>query len=141
LEQSVKKVAVIITRGGWNNLLQACEWIALAAASGMEVSGYFRDEAAGRMTNAKIKELTMSPDYRGREVLVRDLLRKENKADLSKIMQTAKENGNVKFSVCKDSMKYFDVRVEELIPELDEVQTAEAFWKEAVLPADRVLTF
>lgn len=137
----MKKVAVIITRGGWNNLLQACEWIALAAASGMEVSGYFRDEAAGRMTNAKIKELTMSPDYRGREVLVRDLLRKENKADLSKIMQTAKETGNVKFSVCKDSMKYFDVRVEELIPELDEVQTAEAFWKEAVLPADRVLTF
>lgn len=132
---------MIITRGGWNNLLQACEWIALAAASGMEVSGYFRDEAAGRMTNAKIKELTMSPDYRGREVLVRDLLRKENKADLSKIMQTAKETGNVKFSVCKDSMKYFDVRVEELIPELDEVQSAEAFWKEAVLPADRVLTF
>ena len=137
----MKKIAVIITRGGWNNLLQACEWIALAAASGMEVSGYFRDEAAGRMTNAKIKELTMSPDYRGREVLVRDLLRKENKADLSKIMQTAKETGNVKFSVCKDSMKYFDVRVEELIPELDEVQSAEAFWKEAVLPADRVLTF
>jgi len=24
---------------------------------------------------------------------------------------------------------------------LDEVQTAEAFWKEAVLPADQVLTF
>jgi hypothetical protein len=38
-------------------------------------------------------------------------------------------------------MRYFDVRVEELIPELDEVQTAEAFWKEAILPADRVLTF
>lgn len=107
----------------------------------MEVSGYFRDEAAGRMTKSKIKELTMSPDYRGREAFVRDLLRQENKADLSKMMQTAKEIGNVKFSVCKDSMRYFDVRVEELIPELDEVQTAEAFWKEAILPADRVLTF
>lgn len=132
---------MIITRGGWNNLFQACEWIALAAASGMEVSGYFRDEAAGRMTNTKIKELTMSHDYRGREAFVRNLLKQENKADLSKIMQTAKETGNVKFSVCKDSMRFFDVRVEELIPELDEVQTAEAFWREAVLPADRVLTF
>jgi peroxiredoxin family protein len=137
----LKKVAVIITRGGWNNFFQACEWITLAAASGMEVSGYFRDEAAGRMTRVKIKELTMSPDYRGREAFVRDLLKKENKADLSKIMQTAKETGNVKFSVCKDSLKYFDLRVEELIPELDEVQTAESFWKEAVLPADRILTF
>jgi peroxiredoxin family protein len=137
----VKKIVVIITRGGWNNLLQACEWIALAAASGLEVSAYFRDEAAGRMTKAKIKELTMSPDYRGREAFVRDLLKNEKKADLSKIMQTSKEKGNVKFSVCKDSLRYFDVRVEELIPELDEVQTAEAFWKEAVLPADQVLTF
>jgi peroxiredoxin family protein len=107
LEQSVKKIAVIITRGGWNNLLQACEWMALAAASGMEVSGYFRDEAAGRMTKSKIKELTMSPDYRGREAFVRDLLRQENKTDLSKMMQTAKDTGNVKFSVCKDSIEIF----------------------------------
>lgn len=132
---------MIITRGGWNNLFQACEWVALAAASGMEVSAYFRDEAAGRMTTAKIKELTMSPDYRGREAFVRDLLKKENKADLTKIMQTAKESGNVKFSVCKDSLRYFGLKVEDLIPELDEVQPAEAFWKEAMIPADRILTF
>jgi peroxiredoxin family protein len=137
----VKKIAVIITRGGWNNLFQACEWIALAAASGIEVSGYFRDEAAGRMTKTKIKELTMSPDFKGREGFVRDLLKNEDKADLSKLMQTSKEKGNVKFSVCTDSLKYFGVKVEELVPELDEVQTAEAFWKEAVLPADQVLTF
>lgn len=137
----MKKIAVIITRGGWNNLFQACEWIALAAASGIEVSGYFRDEAAGRVTKTKIKELTMSPEFKGREGFVRELLKKEDKADLSKLMQTSKEKGNVKFSVCTDSLKYFGVKVEELIPELDEVQTAEAFWKEAVLPADQVLTF
>ncbi|GJL70382.1 MAG: hypothetical protein NPIRA06_30170 [Nitrospirales bacterium] len=137
----MKKIAVIITKGGWNNLFQACEWIALAADSGMEVSGYFRDEAAGRMTKVKIKELTMSPDFKGREGFVRDLLKKEDKTDLPKMMQTSKEKGNVKFSVCRDSLKYFGVNVEELIPELDEVQTAEAFWKEAVLPADQVLTF
>ena len=86
----MKKVAVIITRGGFNNLLQACEWITLAAASGIEVSGYFRDEAAGRMSQTKIKELTMSPDYRGREATVRDLLRQEDKADLSKLLQMPK---------------------------------------------------
>jgi peroxiredoxin family protein len=141
LEEAVEKLAMIITRGGWNNLLQACEWVALAAASGLEVNVYFRDEAAGRMTPAKIKELTMSSDYRGREAYMRELLKNENKADLSAIMQKSKETGNVKFSVCKDSLKYFNLKVEELIPELDEVQTAEAFWKEAILPADRISTF
>ncbi len=125
----MKKVVVIVTRGGFNNLLQACEWMALAAASGMEVSGYFRDEAAGRMSKTKIKEMTMSPDYRGREAAVRDLLRQEEKADLSQLLQRAKESGNIKLSVCKDSLRYFDLRPEDLIPELDEVQTAETFWK------------
>lgn len=137
----MKKIAVIITRGGWNNLFQACEWIALAAGSGVEVSGYFRDEAAGRMTKTKIKELTMSPEYRGREAYVRELLKKEDKADLAKLMAAAKETGNVKFSVCKESLRYFELKVEELVPELDEIQTAEAFWNEAILPADQVLTF
>ena len=137
----MKKVAVIITRGGFNNLLQACEWMGLAAASGIDVSGYFRDEAAGRMSKTKITELAMTPDYKGRETFARDLLRQENKADLSKFLQKAKESGDLKLSVCKDSLRYFDLRPEDLIPELDEVQTAEAFWKEAVLPADQVMTF
>ncbi len=137
----MKKIAVIVTRGGFNNLLQACEWIAIAGNQGLEVSGYFRDEAAGRLTKEKIKEMTMSLEYRGREAFVRDLLREEGKASLPDLLQQAKANGNVKLAVCKDSLRYFDLRVEDLIAELDEVQTAEAFWKEAVLPADQVLTF
>ncbi len=137
----MKKVAVIITRGGFNNLLQACEWIAIAGDQGWEVSGYFRDEAAGRMTQDKIKEMTMSLEYRGREAFVRDLLRQEGKASLPDLLQKAKAKGNVKLAVCKDSLRYYDLRVEDLIAELDEVQTAEAFWKEAVDPADHVITF
>lgn len=132
---------MIITRGGFNNLLQACEWIAIAGDQGWEVSGYFRDEAAGRMTQDKIKEMTMSTEYRGREAFVRDLLREEDKANLPKLLQGAKAKGNVKLAVCKDSLRYYDLRVEDLIAELDEVQTAEAFWQEAVVPADHVLTF
>ncbi len=137
----MNKIAVIVTRGGFNNLLQACEWMALAASSGMEVNGYFRDEAAGRMTNTKIKELTMSQEYKGREATLRDLLRKEGKADLAALLQKAKEEGDLKLSICKDSLRYFDIRPEELIAELDEVQAAEGFWKEAIVPADKVFTF
>lgn len=137
----MKKIAIIITRGGYNNLLQACEWVELAAASGMEVSGFFRDEAAGRMTQTKVKELTMSNEYRGREAQVREMLRQTHREHLPTLMQQAKDSGNVKFSVCKDSLGYFGIRVEELISELDEVQTAEGFWKESVLSADQVFTF
>jgi predicted peroxiredoxin len=47
----------------------------------------------------------------------------------------------VKFSVCRDSLESFELTVEQLLPELDEVQKAEAFWREEVAQADQVLTF
>ena len=137
----MKKVAVIVTRGGYNNLLQACEWITLAASHGVQVGVFFRDEAAGKMNLAKVKELTLSEGYRGREAHVRERLREEKKNDLQGLLRAAKEAGDVKLSVCRDSIRYFDISVEGLLPELDEVQQAEAFWKEEMAEADQILTF
>ena len=54
----MKKLAVIVTRGGYNNLLQTCEWITLAASNGIQIGVFFRDEAAAKMNLAKVKELT-----------------------------------------------------------------------------------
>ena len=137
----VKKLAVIITRGGYNNLLQACEFITLAASNGVQVGVLFRDEAASKMSLKKCKELTFSDGYRGRETHLRNILREQKKHDLQEQLRFAKEAGDVKFSVCRDSVAYFGIPVEDLIPELDEVQQAEAFWKEEISEADHVLTF
>ena len=137
----MKKLAIIVTRSGYNNVLQACEWAKLAAQDGWTISIFFRDEAASRMGVNKSKELTMSEGYRGRESRVRELLKKDNKADLQVLLQQMKEAGDVKISVCRESIKYFDLNVEDLLPELDEVQLAEAFWKEELAAADHVLTF
>ena len=137
----MKKIAVIVTRGGYNNLLQACEWITLAASNGVRVGVFFRDEAAARMNLAKVKELTLSEGYRGREAHVRETLREEKKSDLQGLLRAAKEAGDVKLSVCRDSIRYFEISVESLLPELDEVQQAKAFWKEEMAEADHILTF
>jgi hypothetical protein len=51
----VKKLAVIVTRGGYNNLLQTCEFITPAASSGVQVGGLFRDEAASRMSLKNVR--------------------------------------------------------------------------------------
>lgn len=137
----MKKLAMIVTRGAYNNLLQACELAKIAAASGVQVSILFRDEAAAKLTIDKVKELTFSDAYRGRESKVREMLRERKQNDLPTILREIKEKGDAKFSICRSSMEYFELRVEHLIPELDEVQAAEAFWKEEVAQADQVLTF
>nr|MBI3614221.1 DsrE family protein [Nitrospirota bacterium] len=137
----MKKLAVIVTGGSYNNLLQACELIRIAAASGAQVSVLFRDEAASKLTHERLKQLTFSDAYKGRESKVRDMLRERKRLDVPAVLREIKEAGDVKLSICRETMEYFEIGVEQLLPELDEVQQAEAFWKEAVAPADQVLTF
>ncbi len=140
-EKQVKKLAVIVTRGTYNNLLQACEIARIAVEAGTQVSLLFRDEAVARLTNAKVREMVLSDVFKGRESQVRDMYRERKLDDLPAILRDIKEKGDAKFSVCRDSIEYFDIRVEDLIPEFDEVQRAEVFWKEEVIPADQVVTF
>jgi peroxiredoxin family protein len=137
----VKKLAMIVTRGAYNNLLQACQWARIAAEAGAQVSVLFRDEAAAKLTQNRVKEMAFTEAYRGRESKVREQLRERKLDDLPAILREIKAKGDAKFSVCRDSIEYFDVTVEQLIPELDEVQKSEAFWKEEVADADHVLTF
>jgi peroxiredoxin family protein len=137
----LKTLAMIITRGTYNNILQACQLARIAVESGTRVSILFRDEAVARLTIDKVQELTFTEAYRGREVKVRNLWKERKLHDLPLLLREIKEKGDAKFSICRDSMEYFDIPVEKLIPELDEVQRVEAFWKEAVAHADQVLTF
>lgn len=137
----MKKLAVIVTRGSYNNLLQVCELVRIAATAGTQVSVLFRDEAALKLTNEKVKELMLSEGYRGREARIREILRDRSQPDLPAILRDLKEKGDAKLSVCRDSVEYFELRVDQLIAELDEVQPADTFWKEEVAQADQVLTF
>ena len=132
---------MIVTRGTYNNILQACQLARLAVESGTRVSIMFRDEAVARLTVDKVHELTFTEAYRGREVKVRNLWKDRKLHDLPLLLREIKEKGDAKFSICRDSIEYFDIPVEKLIPELDEVQRIEAFWQEAVTSADQVLTF
>ena len=137
----MKKIAVIVTRGAYNNLLQACEVAQKAVESGAQVSVLFRDEAVARLTKQKIRDVTLSDGYKGRESKVREMLAEQKLDDLPALLREIKEKGDAKFAVCRRSIELFEIEVESLIPELDEVQQFEAFWKEEVLPAEHVLTF
>ncbi len=139
--KDVKKVAIILTRGAYNNLLQACEFARIAAESGVQVSMLFRDEAVARLSVDKVRDIVLSEAFKGRESKIRDMLQQEKRDDLPALLREIKERGDAKFSVCQRSLGLFEMTIDKLIPELDEVQAAEAFWKEEVMTADQVMTF
>ncbi len=139
--KDVKKVAIIVTRGAYNNLLQACEFARIAAESGIQVGILFRDEAVARLSVDTVRDVVLSGAFKGRESKVREMLGEEKRDDLPALLREIKERGDAKFSVCERSLRLFEMTIEKLIPELDEVQAAEAFWKEEIMTADQVMTF
>lgn len=137
----MKKLAVIVTRGAYNNLVQACELARIAVEAGTQVTVLFRDEAVVSMTKDKVGDMLLSEAYKGRESKVRGMYREQKLHDVPSIIRAIKEKGDAKFSICRDSMAYFDIPVEQVIAEIEEVQDMKAFWKEEMETANQVVTF
>lgn len=137
----MKKLAVIVTRGAYNNVVQACELARVAVESGAQVTMLFRDEAVVCMTKGKVGDMLLSEAYKARESKVRGMFREQQLHDVSAILRGMKEKGDVKFSICRDSMAYFEIPVEQVIAEIEEVQDIKAFWKEEMETANQVMTF
>lgn len=137
----MKKLAIIVTRGAYNNVVQACELARVAVESGTQVTVLFRDEAVVCMTKDKVGDMLLSEAYKARESKVRDMFREQQLHDVPSILRSIKEKGDAKFSICRDSMAYFEIPVEQVIAEIEEVQDMKAFWKEEMEPANHVVTF
>ncbi|HLH25071.1 MAG TPA: hypothetical protein VK066_21330 [Chloroflexota bacterium] len=135
-------LAIIVTRGTFNNLIQVATLIRTAAGDGTPVRVLFRDAALLAMRADRIGALRFSPEFAGREVETLDLLRAADFEDLQSFLRDAKEHGDdVRYYACTSSLYYCNTQVEDLIPEIDGPRPLAAFLTEDVRAAATVLTF
>jgi peroxiredoxin family protein len=137
----VKRLAVIVSRGEFNSLIQVATLLMAAVASGVAVRVFFRDEAIYKITRAGATVTNLSTVYRGQEAAVRKRLAAQGLADLPKLFREIKETGEARLYACSSSLAICGVEPAELLPEIDEVRGLTAFLLEDVASADRVLTF
>lgn len=140
---SGKKVAIIVSRGSFNNLVQVATLIrSLTSSPETAVRVFFRDEALLKLTKARIHETNFSEAYRGLEEHVLARLRAADFEDLQTFLRDAKEHGDeVTFLACASSMYMCGLHEEDLIPEIDALMTLTQFWREEVSDASTVMTF
>ncbi|MBI3456222.1 MAG: DsrE family protein [Candidatus Rokubacteria bacterium] len=139
--REVRSLAVIVSGGSFNNLVQAATLLMVAAGSGIAARVFFRDEAVLKVTKAGATEVNLSDAYRGDEGRVRARLEAQGLLDLPALFREIKEVGDVRLYVCSSSLAICGARPDDLIPEIDEVRGLTAFLLEDVAAADRVLTF
>lgn len=134
-------LAVIVSRGETNTLVQVATLLMAAVASGGVVRVFFRDEAIFGITRDGARTLRFSDGYRGREPQVRARLQHQGLDDVAALFAQIKEAGDAKLWACSSSMAICGARPDELLPAIDGVRGLTAFLLEDVAHADHVLTF
>ncbi|MBI3952212.1 MAG: DsrE family protein [Acidobacteria bacterium] len=139
----MKKVAIIVSRGSFNNLFQVATLIrALTVSLDTSVRVFFRDEAILKVTKDQINQINFSDAYRGLEEETLARLRAADFENLQTFLRDSKEHGDdVKFFGCTSSMYMCGINEEDLIPEIDEPRTLTDFLLTEVSDADTVMTF
>lgn len=137
----MKRLAVVVSRGEFNSLVQVATLLLAAVGSGIAVRAFFRDEAIFKITRAGAKEMNFSAGYGGREADTRARLAKQGLDDLPALLRQIKELGDARLYACSSSLAICGVPADQLLPEIDAVRGLTAFLLEDVAEADRVFTF
>ena len=137
----MKSLAVIVSGGSTNNLIQVLTLLMAAVHSDVKARVFFRDESVYRLTPANINTPEFSDGYGRDPAGVQQRLKKLDLMDLHKLCRDIKASGDVKYYVCSSSLAICGLKREELIEEIDEVRGLPAFLLEDVATADKVLTF
>ena len=137
----MKSLAVMVSGGSTNNVLQVLTLLMAAVHSDIAVRVFFRDEAVFRLRPEAINRLELSEAYAHDAAGVAQRLSQHDLTDVHKLFRDIKASGDVKYYVCSSSLAVCGLKQAQLIPEIDEVRGLPAFLLEDVATADRVLTF
>jgi len=137
----MKSLAVIVSGGSTNNLIQVLTLLMAAVHSEIKARVFFRDESVFRLTPANITKMELSGAYARDETAVQVRLKQHELSDVPKLLRDIKASGDVKYYVCSSSLAICGLKQEDLVPEIDEIRGLPAFLLEDVATADKVLTF
>jgi len=137
----MKSLAIIVSGGSTNNLIQVLTLLMAAVHSEIKARVFFRDEAVFRLTPANVNRMELSDAYTRDEAAVQVRLKKHELSDVLKLLRDIKASGDVRYYVCSSSLAICGLKREDLIKEIDEIRGLPAFLLEDVATADKVLTF
>ena len=136
----MKSLAVIVSRGSLNSLVQVATLLMTAVGSGVAVRVFFRDEAIFAIARGAPAP-RLSDLYHGKEAHVLAELERQALAGLPDLFRQIKDVGDARLYACSSSLAICGVKPDELLPEIDGVRGITAFLIDDMATADHVLTF
>ncbi len=122
-----KKLAVIVHSGTLDRLYCAFILGSTATAIGMEVHLYFTFWGLKMLTKGGLEKAGLPATYKHLEEQMKKKLEEMKYPTLHELLKRMKTSGLLKIYACSPTMEMFNVKKEELIPEVDEIAGATAF--------------
>ncbi len=122
-----KKLAIIVHSGTLDRLYCAFILGSTATALDMETHLYFTFWGLNVLVKGGLEKAGLPVTYKHMEEKMKKKLQQMKYPTLYEMLKRMKASGLLKIYACSPTMEMFDVKKEDLIPEVDEIAGAAAF--------------
>lgn len=122
-----KKLALIIHSGTLDKLYSALTLSSTAVAMDIEAHLYFTFWGLSMLVKGGMEKASLPSTYAHLEDQMKKNLEKMKYPSPYEMLKRLKNSSLLKIYACSPSMRMFDVKEEDLIPEVDEIAGAAAF--------------
>lgn len=137
-----KKVAIVVRDAEYDKILTPLAFAWLAASSDAEVDLLFVNWAARAVLKGEAEKLTVSAEHAEQEAWLKAQVAKAGlPTSVADIIRAIKATGRARIYVCSLAAHVFDVKEEDLLPEVDGIMGATAFLLEKAAQADVNMEF
>jgi peroxiredoxin family protein len=126
-ENERKKLAIIVQSGTLDKLYCAFILSSTAVAMDMETHLYFTFWGLNVLVKGAMEKAGLPVTYKHLEEQMRKNLERMKYPKPYEMLKRLKQSGMLKIYACSPSMEMFGVKMEDLIPEVDEIAGAAAF--------------
>ncbi len=140
VEPRATRMALVVKSDTFEDFLLALSFAGIGADSDMDVSLFFTNRAARRMHRDGFADLAQAApdDAVGAEFI--DRAEQLGFTDLGALLQQVKESGRVRVYVCSRGARIYDLRPDNLRPEVDSVLGTASFLLNEAQGADILMT-
>lgn len=122
-----KKLALIVHSGTLDKLYCAFILGSTATTMGMEAHLYFTFWGLNALVKGAMGKAGLPSDYKHLEKQMQDKLKQMRYPTPYELLKRMKTSGLLRIYACSPSMEMFNIKREDLIPEVDEVAGATTF--------------
>lgn len=133
-------MALVVKSDTFEDFLLALSFAGIGADSEMTVSLFFTNRAARRMHRDGLADIAQAPadDAVGAEFI--DRAEQLGFTDIGALLRQVKETGRVRVYVCSRGARIYDLRPDNLLPEVDSVLGTASFLLNEAQGADILMT-